>query len=88
MEECRGKSAWYQHNIQSTGLLSVVRRAVEKDTAMSEVERTDNSQWMASLPEKVRREVPLMDLAIPGSHDSFTSNLTRWVLLLTGDSSH
>ena len=50
---------------------------MEKDTAMSEVERTDNSQWMASLPEKVRREVPLMDLAIPGSHDSFTSNLTR-----------
>ena len=50
---------------------------------MSEVERTDNSQWMASLPEKVRREVPLMDLAIPGSHDSFTSNLTRWVPLLS-----
>ena len=55
---------------------------------MSEVERTDNSQWMASLPEKVRREVPLMDLAIPGSHDSFTSNLTRWVPLLTGDCGH
>lgn len=85
MEECRGKSAWCEDNKQSTGLYSVVRRAVEVETAMSEVERTDNSQWMTSLPEKVRREVPLMDLAIPGSHDSFTSNLTRWVPLLTAD---
>ena len=37
----------------------------------------DNSDWMARLPEKGRREVSLLNLSIPGSHDSLTYNLPR-----------
>lgn len=43
---------------------------------VSEANR-DNSNWMARLPEEVLRDVPLCELSIPGSHDSFTYNLTR-----------
>ena len=37
---------------------------------------SDNSLWMTELPEKMRN-VPLSRLAIPGSHDSLTYNLTK-----------
>ena len=36
----------------------------------------DNSLWMTELPDQMRK-VPLSSLAIPGSHDSLTYNLTK-----------
>ena len=67
-------------SIQPTVNCHVVSRAVETGgrAVMSVVEAgVDNSEWMARLPEKVRREVALLDLSIPGSHDSLTYNLPR-----------
>ena len=38
---------------------------------------SDNSNWMGSLPENVKNNVPLGSLSIPGSHDSLTYSLVK-----------
>ncbi|XP_068124216.1 PI-PLC X domain-containing protein 1 [Hyperolius riggenbachi] len=43
---------------------------------MSESSMTDRKQWMSQLCEKLW-DVPLFDLAIPGSHDTMTYGLDR-----------
>lgn len=37
----------------------------------------DLENWMTFLPESIRRNVPLINLAIPGSHDSFSYGISR-----------
>lgn len=38
---------------------------------------TDLAQWMTLLPAVIRRSVPLIRLAIPGSHDSMSYGIVR-----------
>lgn len=38
---------------------------------------SDLENWMAMLPESIRSEVPIINLAIPGSHDSCSYGINK-----------